>query len=241
MRLRYITLILLLAACNPGPTDWQPLSCGPFQIKTPVGWRTFEYSFHQEERKGITNGQDSLFYDYGPYNLNIGGYEEDHVLNASDTVNGLPGVLMIPDDPAENYVRLHIPQAFGKNNFKIRGWNLSNKEQILRMLKTITFPNSDTTKNPPLSTEKFVKSPVLSGRSLLQMNCASCHAVQKTLDGPPLLDVFKKRDDTWVLKFLTDSTFMAQNSTTSKFGYHTLYPRFTLLEVILLDEYIHGN
>lgn len=44
------------------------------------------------------------------------------------------------------------------------------------------------------------------GAAIFKQNCTACHAIDKQVVGPALKDVHKRRDEAWLIKFITNST-----------------------------------
>jgi len=247
MPLRLITIALFLAiSCRTTSIGWQTLDFGAFKLKAPPNWSIVEQQGIDSYVGGLTNGKDTLWFDYGWYDVNLADEDTSVYRYAKDTVNGLNATIMIPDTPGKGYISMYIPKVKGENKFTIWGTNLKNTETILNIYKSIQFKNSDTLQNPPLTFSKFISKARGSGETLFYDNCASCHAIRKNITAPPLSEVIPKRSNEWIYKFLTDRKKVKKDST-----YQTLiadydlycleFPHLSKDELDLIIDYIKSE
>lgn len=205
MRLRLISILaLLIFSCKTKTNDWQIFDFKAFQLKTPQGWTIFKEQGIDSYVGGLTNGKDSMWFDYGWYSAEIDESESSKHLYGQDTINGLIGIIQIPKTDGQGSIRLSIPHVNKQDKFSLGGYNIKGTDTILKIFKSIIFKESDTTKNSILTLAKFKEYPFGSGRTLYYSNCAGCHHPTKLLVGPPLQDVLHERNDDWVYKFLTN-------------------------------------
>jgi Cytochrome c len=197
-------LIILTASCKTKTNDLQTLDFKAFQLKTPPGWTIFKEKGIDSYVGGLTNGKDSMWFDYGWYSAEIDEDESTKHLYGQDTISGLIGIIQIPKTDGQGSIRLSIPHVNDKDKFNLGGYNIKGTVTILKIFKSIVFKESDITKNGSLTLAKFKNYPLGSGRTLYYSNCASCHHPTKYLTGPPLQDVLKERSNDWVYKFLTN-------------------------------------
>jgi hypothetical protein len=222
MHLRLISVIVILvASCKTKRNEWQTLDFGVFKLKTPTNWTIVERQGIDSYVGGLTNGKDSLWFDYGWYSGDIDDELIETHLFAKDTVNGLFARVATPSKTGKGVIAMHIPKVKGDDKFTIYGHNVSNSDTVLKIFKSITFENSDTTRNPELTNADFKKLPWGTGKTLYQQNCASCHAIRKELTGPPLFERLKVRDAKWIFKFLTNRKHVLTDT-----SYQTLNKRY---------------
>lgn len=205
-------LLILIASCKTKTNDWQTLDFKAFKLKAPPDWTIFKEKGIDSYVGGLTNGKDSMWFDYGWYSAEIDEDESSKHLYGQDTINGLVGIIQIPKTDGQGSIRLSIPHVNDKDKFNLGGYNIKGTDTILKMFKSIIFKESDTTKNSSLTLEKFKNYPLGSGRTLYYSYCASCHHPTKYLTGPPLQDVLKERNNDWVYKFLTNRKSVAIDS-----------------------------
>jgi hypothetical protein len=201
------TLLFSLLACtHQENTSWHTLDFGDFKISTPPEYRVIKERGIDSYVGSLTNGIDSLSFDYGAYSWEVNDVlePEKHKL-ATDTVNGLIANIIIPVKDGEGEVGMSITNLKdGQNRFVITGQNIHNTSTILQIFKSIRFKESDTLKNPPLTMSSFKISPSGSGRTIFKMNCAMCHSRNNTLIGPPLSNLKTKHTLDWTYNFIAN-------------------------------------
>ncbi|MGZ3839087.1 MAG: c-type cytochrome [Flavisolibacter sp.] len=247
MRLFLITIIILLTvSCKTKTNGWQTLDFGVFKMQTPHGWEIVKEQGIDSYYGGLTNGKDSLWFDFGMYGVDLSG--EDTIAHkfAKDTINGLYSRVTIPKEDGKGYISVHIPKVSGGNQFTIWGKDIKETGTILKMYKSLVFPNSDTTQIPPLTENKYVLLSHGSGKTMFQQNCASCHAIHKVILGLPLNEVVTKRSTDWIYKFITDSISVANDtahiSIRRQYDYHCLqFPSLTKQDIELLVDYVKSR
>ena len=238
-------LLILTISCKTKTSEWQTLDFGSFKLKTPHGWREFERNGIDSYVGGLTNGKDTLYFDYGWYSPEIGDEDPKKHKFGQDTINGLVARLAIPITSGDGYISLFIP-VNKKDKFSITGYNIPQTDTILKIYKSIVFEESDTAKNGLLVTDNFKLYLNGTGRTLYSQNCASCHAVHKTLTGPALADRVKVRSDDWIYKFLTDRKKIGKDTLNEnlrkQFGLACYtFPSLTKEDVTLIVEYIKSK
>jgi hypothetical protein len=120
-------------------TNWQTLDFGSFKLKTPFGWTKIEKRGIDSYFGGLTNGKDTLWFDYGEYSVDLTGDETFSHLYAKDTINGLPARIMIPETAGKGYISMYIPRVSNEDKFTIWGDNILKTDTILKIYKSVTF------------------------------------------------------------------------------------------------------
>ena len=247
MNLRLLIIIAVLTvSCKTRNTEWQELDFGSFKLKTPHGWTKVEKQGIDSYFGGLTDGKDTLWFDYGLYSVDLTGEESSAHRYAKDTVNGLPARIMIPDTAGKGYITMYIPKVTVKNKFTIWGKNIDETDTILKIYKSVTFSNSDTSKNPALKASKFIFKAHGSGKILFYSNCASCHSIYKNLTGPALNGLINRRSSEWIYQFLTDRKKVQNDSLyralRSNYDYDCLeFSSLTKEDVELIVDYIQNQ
>nr|WP_295867600.1 cytochrome c [uncultured Chitinophaga sp.] len=213
--MKYILCLLLLCllfACHTATRpDWKTIDYGPFKLKSPPEWKQVKLHGIDSYVGGLTNGKDTLTFDYGWYSPHVdvdssGAWKED-------TVNGLAAIVGISGNDVQMEIHLKDP----KDRFFISGRTLKDVPTALRIFKTIYFPYSDTTVNPPLAVDKFHPGTLATGNELYQMNCATCHHPAKQLTGPSFAEILEYRDEDRIFQFLTNRDALKSDSLTMAF------------------------
>ncbi|HMU46801.1 MAG TPA: c-type cytochrome [Chitinophagaceae bacterium] len=212
MRLRLFTILLILtASCKTKTSEWQTLDFGSFKLKTPSGWTEIERTGIDSYVGGLTNGKDTLSFDYGWYSPDIGDEDPKKHKFGQDTINGLIARIAIPITPGDGYIRMYIP-VNRDDKFSISGHNIQSTDTILKIFKSIVFKESDTTINSELTMSKFKEYPNGTGKTLVMQKCASCHAMNKIVEGPALKDLMQDRTSEWLYKFFTNRGSVSNDS-----------------------------
>lgn len=236
---------MLTVSCKTKTSGWQTLDFGVFKLKTPQGWKKIEEKGIDSYVGGLTNGKDSLWFDYGWYSPDIGDEDPKKHLFGQDTINGLIARLAIPIKAGDGYIRMFMP-VNKQDKFSISGYNIYETDTILKIYKSIIFKESDTSKNGLLMTNNFKSFPNGTGRTLCSQNCASCHAVHKTLTGPALTERIEMRSKDWIYMFLTDRNKIGKDTVNEelkkKFGLACYeFPNLTKEDVSLIVDYIKNK
>jgi cytochrome c len=211
LRLLFITSLLALS-CQVTTDDWQTLDFGNFKLKAPKGWKQFKVKGIDAYIGGLTNGKDSLWFYYGQYISGPTDKESIKQLYGQDTINGFSAVITIPRSDSVGKTELFIPHVTESDKFALSGYALKDRETVLKIFKSVTFKNSDTSKNGTLDYRKFKEYPFGSGRTLFYAYCNSCHAINKIIDGPTIEYLVRDRSTEWIHKFLTNRQSVASDS-----------------------------
>jgi hypothetical protein len=247
--LRYIIAILTfsLFSCRHTPkqeNSWLTLDFKAFKLQTPKGWSIIKARGIDSFIGGLTNGRDTLSFDLGWYSPSVGDEEPSNHKLAIDTVNGLGANIVIPNVDGQGVIAMSISSfKDGQDKFIISGSNIVGTDTILQIFKSIVFEESDTTKNPALTMDKFKWNPTGSDKYLFRENCGSCHSRKELMVGPALSGIKTKRTFEWTYNFLvnrksllTDTAFI--NLTRGK-EYHCMeFPKMTKEELQRILNYI---
>ena len=205
-------LFLILFSCNQNTNKFKILDFGTFKLTTPYEWNKIERQGIDSYVGGLTNGTDTLWFDYGIYGANL---HQDTFPNkfAIDTVNGLPAEISIPKISMKGFYSLYISRVNENNKFILYGQVTNGQGVIVPIFKSLIFKESDTANNPPLTEDKFSKTLRGTAGSLFKNNCAMCHKINFDFTGPALKDVFTTRNKEWVYLFLTNRNQIKTDST----------------------------
>ncbi|MCU0351909.1 MAG: cytochrome c [Flavobacterium sp.] len=205
--LKLLSFLFLFVSCNSKTesSKFQKLDFGVFTLQTPKGWTIFKEKGIDSYVGGLTNGKDSLWFDYGWYSAEIENTDFESHLYTRDTINGLIAEIEIPKIEGKGSIRLSIPNINNKDKFNLGGYNINKTEPILQIFKSITFKESDTTKNSLLTITKFKEKKFGSGKMIFNQNCAACHSKNLMLIGPALSDeLMQSRPKEWLMTFFFD-------------------------------------
>ena len=244
MRTSLILILLILTfSCKRKNDNWQTLDFGSFNLKTPSDWSEIERKGIDSYVGGLTNGKDTLSFDYGWYSPDIGNEDPKKHKFGHDTINGLIARIAIPVTPGVGYIRMYIP-VNRKDKFSISGHNIQSTDTILKIFKSIVFKDGDTTINTMLTMPISEEYPHKEGKTLFMQECASCHAMNKITYGPALKDLMQDRSTDWLFKFFTERELVSNDSMHIKlreaFNNHECmtFPNITKEQIELIRDYI---
>ncbi|HXO77147.1 MAG TPA: hypothetical protein VN824_17960, partial [Puia sp.] len=168
-----ILSLLTLLACKSKParppfhsTGTQTLDFGPFTLKAP-GWREYVEQGFDSYVGGLTNGKDSLSFDYGRYSQDIEAAAYSEALYGVDTINGLEALIKIPRIPGNGEIAMSIQHVDGKNKFYIYGKDIPETQAILDIFQSIYFRQRHGTANRHLAMNQFSSGmPEIEGRAV---------------------------------------------------------------------------
>lgn len=218
--------VLALFSCKrEAAKPWKKMDFQLFTLSAPSDWDTIKIQGVDSYVGGLTNGDDTLIFDYGAYCGGLYKSELDKYRTKKDTINGIVAGIAIPITNGKGSIMLRIP--YFKNTafqFKMSGRDIVNTTTILKIFKTIRFATSDTTLNSNLRLRDFKMSPVLKGVGLFSSYCSVCH---KKFDTPSYNSkTVIKKDSAWISTFFTtpevlvnDTSFIRVNK---KFEHYIL-------------------
>ncbi|TLF39864.1 cytochrome c family protein [Maribacter aurantiacus] len=230
-----VSMIYLLANGFGIKSANEKIDFGAFEMTIPHDWKKIEFKGIDSYVGGITNGIDSLTFDYGWYSYDFKYENGETQLFATDTINGKIALLTKPKEVGKGTIGVYIEKAYKKNRFNLIGNNIDDENLIFNIFKSIKFKDSDTLLNSK-QIEFSNKITPYSGRSLFYINCASCHHRNKNMIGPAFRGINELKFKKWIL----DSADLTKEDTT-EFGisYHrkTFGKLITEKEIEKLIEY----
>lgn len=211
-----ISILLILAlSCNTKTNSWQTLDFGPFKLKAPSDWKILKERGIDSYVGGLTNTHDTLWFDYGAYELNFGEDSATYLM-ATDTINGLKANIYFSEYPKNNLVVMQMPIVNKNQKFTLTGRMINNPNLVWEILKSVVFfDNNNTAFNSSLKDVKFNKVHYLSIGNLILEKCGNCHLSESGYKSLPLKDFIQSRSADWLYNFIinkgqlkTDSTYM---------------------------------
>ena len=139
--------IYFLTSSNFEKSNNGMFNFGAFAIELPTDWRKVEFDGIDSKVGGITNGIDSLTFDYGWYSYPLNKENKETQLFATDTINGKIAYITKPIKTGNGTIGIYIENAFKENHFNLIGKDIENEELILDIFKSIKFMDSDTLLN----------------------------------------------------------------------------------------------
>lgn len=208
---------LFLLACQHSRTvdesRWKRLDYGEFTLQAPPGWKKFTEQGVDSYVGGLTDGKDSLEFDYGWYSAELSPRDVDSThLYASDSIDGYEAVLAIPKRDSTAPVELsmdlpdHIRLSFG-------GF-VHDPRAAIAIFQSLRFKQGDTTRNTPVTTDQFTASFPKTGHSMFQMVCSDCHSRTRFQGAPALTpELVNQLGKDSIYRFLTHRSTAPDSST----------------------------
>lgn len=219
-----ISIILIICVCLFAngfgvKSAYNKIDFGGFEIIVPEDWNEYKIKGIDSYVGGVTNGKDSLTFDFGWYSYDFKYEERDKQVFATDTINGKVALFTKPREKGNGLIGIYIEKASAKSRFNLIGRNIENEDLILGIFKSLKFKDSDITLNS--KTIEFTDEITpYSGRSLFLIQCASCHQRNRKMIGPALAGVSLETMREWILE--TQKTDTAQNLNEYGIKYHRL-------------------
>lgn len=237
-----ILLLLSVAACEAPEASDKTLDFVSFQLTTPSGWAKISQKGTDSYIGGLTNGQDTLWFDHGMYGVGFPVDDEAFTHAVEDTVNGIEAFIASTDTPATGIMYMHIVKGRLDDQFTMWGEKIKDSKTAFAIFKSLRFSDSDTLKNPLLTSNRFVKFEQ-TRRGLYKTTCATCHGITKKLGGPPLNQVIPLRSSSWIYTYLTNRDRIEKDSLQKELLQEyrlscSQYPEFTQARFDSIYNYI---
>jgi hypothetical protein len=223
---------------------WKTLDFKAFTLKVPQEWQIITKEGIDSYWGGLTNQNDTLYFDLGQYSASVGNENNKIHKFTVDTINGKKARIVIPNEDGKGIIAMSIRQLKNKENkFILWGNNVDNTELILKIFKSLTFPESDTSINTKLTITKFNTLNIGTGKSLFNTYCSSCHAKNVDLTGPALKNIIENKSIESVHQFLTVRNSLQDKQRQEALRKRgdvqcTLFPQLKKEEVELIIDYL---
>jgi len=232
----------LLMGCNQRQ-EARVLDFKAFTLDVPTGWYKVKRQGIDSYVGGLTNGGDTLFFDFGWYSYDFKYEDLETQLFTIDTINGKKTTLTKPKSVGKGIIGMYIANAYQDSHFTLIGRNIEDEQTVFNIFQSIQFQDSDTSLNSIKFAENFsLRSHPFSAESIFLDYCAQCHSFSNNeLIGPGLATIAKERFDQW---FLDTSFVYTPEPPFEHFGaeYHrSLVKEFSLEEIELMKELFKEN
>ena len=142
-----ITVLLFAYGCKTQKANWQSIDFGAFKLEAPEHWKKFTVQGIDSYIGGVTNGQDSLWFDYGWYSPQLEMNSDPAYNYQQDTINGLVAYIQVPKVDGNGSVRLSIPHVNDKDKFHMQGRDFAGSDTVLQIFRSLVFKERDSTGN----------------------------------------------------------------------------------------------
>jgi hypothetical protein len=205
VKLRIIYIVAIIAfGCRSQPKPWQTLDLGGFSVKTPDGWSIVKKQGVDSYFGGLTDGRDSIWFDYGLYEVDLDGDSVFWYRLALDTVNGFRVLFTLPDKCEKGQVAMKISMMPESRRFTIWASNVKDSATIIQIYKSVLFAHRNPYRSAPVVYPHYFERTDVNGKVLFRELCQACHSMQRHVDGPRLRDLMEVRSADWIFRFFTD-------------------------------------
>ena len=230
---RFILVAFIFTFIRCGTdTGIRKLDLGPFQLEIPNDWYTYKIQGIDSYVGGLTNGEDTLIFDYGWYSPSFSHYDPYLYYYSQDTIDGKAAMIIRPVKSGEGTIGMYIEKAKKNNRLSIAGSNIKNENVILEIFKSIQFDDEQRRISQNFGQNFEPLTQQRRNVHFFENNCGSCHfANDKEMMGPGLETMSQTLFDYWLLDSLP---LPDSNITAYSFGptYHRSIGRSMLQETL---------
>lgn len=134
-----LLLALTLTACRKKETaDPKTLDFGPFQLTVPDPWRAFSLQGIDSKVGGVTDGRDTLVYDYGWYSYNLSQQTTATHQRTATTLDGRDALLVQPLQKGKGTIGVYV-KVDTQVRFNLIGHDLEDEETAMRICRSVLF------------------------------------------------------------------------------------------------------
>ncbi|MBC7890980.1 MAG: hypothetical protein H7Y12_02090 [Sphingobacteriaceae bacterium] len=134
-----LLLALTLTSCREKETaDPKSLDFGEFQLSAPDTWRAFSRQGIDSKVGGITDGRDTLVYDYGWYSYDLRQQTAATHQRTTTTLDGRNALIVQPLQKGKGTIGVYV-EVDGQNRFNLLGNNIQDEETVVRIFRSVTF------------------------------------------------------------------------------------------------------
>ncbi len=130
-------LITVTFSCNDAFDESKLIDFDFFAIEVPSNWEKFTLVGYDSKVGGITDGMDSLIYDFGWYSYDLSNQSADTHLRTVTSIDGYNALIVQPLIKGEGLIGVTI-QIDSLNRFTMTGYS-ENESIVLRMFESIKF------------------------------------------------------------------------------------------------------
>ncbi|HEV7381576.1 MAG TPA: hypothetical protein VGN64_17380 [Dyadobacter sp.] len=129
-------LCVILACTKEEPrSEWETFDFTTFSLEAPSTWKPFTSQGYDSKVGGVTNGKDTLFYDYGMYsNRFTTETSQTHVITEIDR-QGYPTRMVKPKKPGNGVIGIYYNLG---NTFRLTLYGRSaNEKTFVQILESV--------------------------------------------------------------------------------------------------------
>lgn len=131
---------ILFSACNKDAalenTDVTVLDFGEFSLAVPSGWDRFYSQGYDSHVGGVTNGIDTLIYDYGAYSSDLSGQTSATHIRDSAVISGYPALIVWPKKKGRGITGMYLIKD-DQTRFVIYGRGIEDEKAVLHIFHSV--------------------------------------------------------------------------------------------------------
>lgn len=136
-------VFLFLLACvgcqNSDSTEPKSFDFGKFTLTVPGTWRSFSAQGYDSMVGGVTNGRDTLRYDYGWYSYDFRAETAATHRRTGLKIGNRDALLVQPLQAGRGGLGVFV-RVDDRNRFTLYGRDLRDEETALAICRSVAFP-----------------------------------------------------------------------------------------------------
>ena len=133
----FLIFCLALSGCEDEFINGENVDFEVFQMEIPSNWKSFTGVGYDSRVGGITNGKDTLRYDYGWCFYNFNNETPATHIRTETAIDGKEALIVQPRERGRGLIGMFV-QLDSMNSLSIYGRSKKEKT-VLRMFETIKF------------------------------------------------------------------------------------------------------
>lgn len=131
-------LVGLMACRKNESVETKVLDFDVFQLTVPQNWRAFSRQGYDSKVGGITNGRDTLGYDYGWYSYDLRQETTATHQRTTIQIDGRNALIVRPLQKGKGTMGVFV-KVDNQVRFNLIGRNINDEEAALRIFKSVRF------------------------------------------------------------------------------------------------------
>ncbi len=140
--MRYVLLTLLLCSASLLSCNKEDIRASKridfqyFRLTVPDDWNTFSLQSYDSQVGGITNGTDTLYYDYGWYSYNFKDQTAATHNRTTTLIDGRSSLIVQPKNRGKGIIGVFI-EVDSLTKLSLYGNNIKSEATVLNIFKSI--------------------------------------------------------------------------------------------------------
>ena len=133
----FLLVALLAMNCKVEFENSKILDFGSFQLEVPAHWHKFPLMGYDSQVGGITNGRDTLTYDFGWYSYDFSNETTETHARTETTIDGHDALIVRPKKKGKGLIGVFV-RVDNLNKFNLYGKS-KNESTVFRIFESIKF------------------------------------------------------------------------------------------------------